>query len=298
MQASTLGWLVIAAIIVIAILFGPRILGELMSRQETARLIRRGADPQHVNPSAQRDDFSAGIGSPWAFNIINGGNKIGRAPAFHNTTVSVEKGLVISQLPDSDFAGEPRDKQYNNATLIGFQGYQPTPTEDVLFQARIQVSPNLYGSAGMMVQPRWTILEDGSFVGPFKNQAFTLFGICFLGPESNLLGQNGATVEKVINWWPVEVQGLGKVDMHELHTYTLRLHWVDEKAWLGTTSVDGQVLSTMELPPFGPLELHVWGDNYKLATSWNGTPDIAFQNGEQKWVRFEDVSAWTEAVTK
>ena len=298
MQASTLGWLVIAAIIVIAILFGPRILGELMSRQETARLIRRGADPQHVNPSAQRDDFSAGIGSPWAFNIINGGNKIGRAPAFHNTTVSVEKGLVISQLPDSDFAGEPRDKQYNNATLIGFQGYQPTPTEDVLFQARIQVSPNLYGSAGMMVQPRWTILEDGSFVGPFKNQAFTLFGICFLGPESNLLGQNGATVEKVINWWPVEVQGLGKVDMHELHTYTLRLHWVDEKAWLGTTSVDGQVLSTMELPPFGPLELHVWGDNYKLATSWNGTPDITFQNGEQKWVRFEDVSAWTEAVTK
>lgn len=298
MQASTLGWLTIAAIIVIAALFGPRILGELMSRQETVRLIQRRADPQHVNPPAQRDDFSAGIGNPWAFNIINGAAKIGRAPAFHNTTVSVDGGLVISQLPDPDFAGEPRDRQYNNATLIGFQGYQPIPGEDVLFQARMQVSPNFYGSAGMMVQPRWTILEDGSFVGPFKNQAFTLFGICFLGPESNLLGRNGVTVEKVVNWWPVEVQGLEGVDMHEPHLYTLRLHWVDEKTWLGTTSVDGQVLSTMELPPFGPLELHVWGDNYKLATSWNGIPDIAFQNGEEKWVRFEDVSAWTEAVAK
>ncbi len=298
MQASTLGWLAIAAIIVIATLFGPRILGELMSRQETARLIRHGANPQHINPSAQRDDFSNGIGSPWAFNIINGAAKIGRTLVFHNTTISVEKGLVISQLPDPDFARESRDKQYNNASLIGFQGYQPTPSEDVLFQARMQVSPNFYGSAGMMVQPHGTIIEDGSFAGPFKNEAFTLFGICFLGPESNLLGYNGATVEKVINWWPVQVQGLENVDMHEPHTYTLRLHWVDEKTWLGTTLVDGRVKSTMSLPPLGSLDLHIWGDNYKLTTPWTGTPDIAFQNGEEKWVRFEDVSAWTEVVTK
>ena len=287
----------VAFIIAIAALFGQRIVGGLMASQETARLIRRGADPRHINPPPQRDDFSAGIGSPWAFNIINGGSQIGRAPKFHNTSVSIERGLVIAQHFDADYERETPNQHYNNATLIGFQGYQPTPFEDVLFQARMQVSPDFYGSAGMMVQPHGTIVENGDFIGPFNNQAFTLFGVCFLGPENNLLGHNGATVEKIINWWPEEVQGLD-VDMRQPHTYTLRLHWVDEKTWLGTTSVDGVVMSTMSLPPLGPLEVHIWGDNYKLSTSWNGTPVIGMQNGDPKWVYFEEVSAWTEPVSK
>ena len=297
MQASVIGLLTVSAIIAIAVLFRQRIAGQFMAWQENQRLIERGADPQHINPPAQRDDFSNGIGRPWAFNIINGGSQIGRAPKFHNTTVSIEHGLVIAQHFDADFARETPGQHYNNATLIGFQDYQPTPVEDVLFQARMQVSPNFYGSAGMMVQPRGTILADGSFLGPFKNQAFTLFGVCFLGPESNLLGHTGVTIQKNINWWPEEVQGL-EVEMRESHTYTLRLHWVDEKSWLGTTSVDGQVVSSMSLPPLGPVEVHIWGDNYKIGTSWNGTPVIGTQNGDPKWVYFQEVSAWTEPVAQ
>ena len=293
-------YLMIAFVLLITAfaLVGPRVLGELMYRQEAARLIQRGAHPNHINPPIQRDDFSDGIGSPWAFNIINGANQIGRAPAFHNSSVSIQNGgLLISQFPDPNFSVETREEQYNNATLIGFQGYQPTPAEDVLFQATMQVSPNFYGSAGMMVQPRSTILETGEFVGPFNNQAFTLFGICFLGPESSLMGSSGPTTEMVINWWPVQVQPL-PIDMYQPHTYTLRLRWLDEKTWLGITSVDGKEVSRMEMPPLGPLELHIWGDNYKIGTAWNGAPEINFQSGEAKWVRFQQVSAWTEPVSQ
>jgi hypothetical protein len=281
----------VAALILLSVLFGQRIAGQFMAWQENQRFRAAGANPKHVNPPARQDTFSGALSPAWAFSVINGANQIGHAPSFHNSIVSVDDGLVIASQPDPNF--NPQKPYYNNATLIGFQGYQPTPQEDVIFQTRMQVSPHFSGSAGFMVQPQGTILEDGSFVGPFKNGAFTLFGVCFLGPESNLLGANGVTVQRVINWWPEKVEAL-PVDMHQLHTYELRLNWVDEKTWQGITSVDGQVVSTMELPPLGPLELHVWSDNYLLGTSWNGTPQISFQNGEAKWIRFQGLRVLVE----
>jgi hypothetical protein len=302
MQATSIGVIVITAVSALTIIFGQRIAGQFMAWQENRQLRDAGADPHHLNPPAQSDSFVGKLSPVWAFNIINGAGQIGRAPGFHNTSISLDDGLTITQNPDPDFELEsaasqpPASQRYNNATLIGFQGYQPTPGEDVLIQARMQVSPNFYGSAGLVLEPQGTILEDGIFQGRFRNQAFTFFGISFLGPESELFGKNGATVERVVNWWPEEVQGLD-VDMHELHTYLLRLHWIDEQTWQGITSVDGQVLSRMNLPPLGPLEIQLWGDNYALQTSpFNGTPRIGFQNGATKWVRFEQVSAWTETT--
>lgn len=283
-------------VIVAIALFGTRVMGEVMYRQESARLARRNWDRLYINPAAQTDDFRNGLGPAWAFDVINGAGMVGHGPNFHNTTISAtaDTGLLISQQPDPDVPNRPHSEQYNNATLIGFQGFQPTPAEDVLYQASIQVSDNFFGSAGMMVQPLGTLNPDGSFVGPFENGAFSLIGFCFLGPESSLLGQSGVTTEKVINWWPVQVQGLADVDIHKMHTYTLRLHWVDETTWVGIASVDGRVLSMMEMPPFGPLELHIWSDNYRFATAWTGVPSVSFQGGPEKWIRFGAISAWTE----
>ena len=291
----------IVAIAAITTFYGPRLTGQVMAWQEYQRLQKAGADPDHINPPAQNDSFAGDISSAWAFDIVNGAGLIGHAPAFHNINITLDNGLTIAHAPDLDFDDEspasrqPASERYNNATLIGFQGYQPTPDEDVLFQARMQVSPDFYGTAGFVLEPQGTVLADGSFQGRFKNQAFNLFGICFIGPESNLYGKNGVTVERAINWWPEEVQKL-EIDMHAAHVYQLRLHWVNEQTWLGVTSVDGQVLSKMTLPPFGPLEAHLWSDNYALGTSFSDTPTIAFQNGPDKWVRFEDVSAWTEVI--
>lgn len=296
--------ILIATIVVIAtlaVLFGPRLTGQFMSWQENQRLLKAGADPNHTNPSAQRENFEGELAPVWAFNIINGAGQVGRAPAFHNTRVEIENGLVITQDFDPDFerestaSAQPAGQRYNNATLIGFQGFQPIPGEDVLFEARMQVSPNFYGSAGFMVQPQGTILSDGMFKGRFGNQAFTLFGVCFLGAESNLFGKNGATAQRVINWWPEVVETL-PVDMYETHTYQLRLHWVDARRWQGTISVDGQAVSEMSLPPLGPVEVHIWGDNYLLGSTFSGTPRIELQNGDSKWIRFETIAAWTEAV--
>jgi hypothetical protein len=285
------------------LLYGPRLAGQWMAWQETRRLIQAGADPQHTNPPARRETFAGVLGPVWAFNIINGAGQIGHAPVFHNTSLAFDQGLTITQQLDPEFehesatAGEPASQRYNNATLIGFQGYQPTPAEDVVFQARMQVSPEFYGSAGFMLQPQGTILPDGTFNGRFNNQAFTLFGICFLGPESNVFGRSGATVEKVLNWWPVEVQELA-VDMHELHTYQLRLHWVDAQHWQGFTMVDERVVSTMMLPPLGPVEVHIWGDNYLMGTTLGAIPSVGFQNGPAKWIRFGEVAAWVEAARR
>lgn len=295
--------LIAAAVIVVGIaaLFGPRLAGQFMAWQETQRLVQAGADPDHINPSAQHENFDKELAPVWAFNVINGAGQIGRAPVFHNTRVEVNQGLIISQDFDPGFEKEsttyaqPASQRYNNASLIGFQGYQPTPVEDVLFETRMQVSPNFYGSAGFMLQPQGTILSDGMFKGRFGNQAFTLFGVCFLGAESNLFGKNGATAQKVINWWPDAVETL-PVNMYETHTYQLRLHWVNDRLWRGTISVNGQVVSVMSLPPLGPVEVHIWGDNYLFGSAFNGTPQVDMQNGETKWVRFESVSAWTEAV--
>lgn len=304
MQANWIPLAVIAVLLAAAAaLYGQRLAGQFMAWQENERLLKAGAHANHVNPPAQSESFDGALSPVWAFNIINGAGKVGRAPAFHNTRVEIDKGLVISQDFDPDFqrestaSAQPAGERYNNATLIGFQGYQPTPKEDVLFETRMQVSPNFYGSAGFMVQPQGTILSDGMFKGRFDNQAFTLFGVCFLGSESNLFGKNGATVQRVINWWPEAVQKLD-VDMHEMHTYQLRLRWMNAQRWQGIVSVDGKIMSTMNLPPLGPLELHVWGDNYLIGTSFSGTPQIDLQNGETKWIRFEAASAWTEMAQK
>jgi len=285
----------IAVITAVASFYGERIAGQFMAWQETQRLQAAGADPNYINPSAQSDSFSGELSPVWAFEISNGAGLIGHTLQFHNSSISLKNGLTISQYFDPAFDQEslaveqPASPRYNNASLIGFQGYQPTPGEDVLFQARMQVSSNFYGSAGFMLQPQGTLLADGSFQGRFNNQAFTLFGICFIGPESNLFGKKGATVEKVINWWPDEIQGLD-VDMHEPHTYLLRLHWVDEHSWIGTVFVDGQVVSTMSLPPLGPVEVQIWSDNYAMDTSISGIPMIGYQNGETKWIRFQEIS--------
>lgn len=296
-------WTAVIAPLVLGpvLLFGQRLTGQYYAWRETSNLRTAGANPEHVNPPAHSDSFKDELAPSWAFSLINGGGLIGNGLEFHNTQLSLEDGLTISQDFDSDFEQEsaanqqPASQRYNNATLIGFQGYQPTPDEDVLFQTRMQVSPGFYGSAGIVVEPVGTILKDGNFQGRFQNQAFDLFGISLLGPESELLGKNGVTVERVTNWWPDEIQEVN-VDMYQLHTYQLRLHWVNETTWQGIVSVDGEQVSWMNLPPFGPVEVQIWSDNYALKTSFSGTPVIDFQNGESKWVRFENISAWAEAV--
>jgi hypothetical protein len=301
LRASLLAVIVSAEVIICALLYGEAIAGKFTAWQENQRLRSAGADPHHVNPPAQSDSFTGKISPVWAFDTINGGGLVGHAPEFHSTSISMETGLIITQYFDPYFEQEspilrqPASQRYNNASLIGFQGYQPTPGEDVLFQARMQVSPNFYGSAGFVLQPQGTVLKDGNFQGRFHNQAFTFFGIGFIGPESNLFGKSGTTAERVINWWPEEIQGLN-VDMHEPHTYLLRLHWVDEQTWQGIIAVDGQVASRMTLPPFGPVEVHLWSDNYALGTSFSGTPIMEYQNGTSKWLKVEKVSAWVEAV--
>jgi len=293
--------IILVSVVFLAWQYRLPITGSFLGWVQLQRLRQAGAEPDYINPLTQEETFEGIALSPvWAFDVINGAGKVGHLPQFHNTSVEMrDESLYIVQHPDPDFGHEnptalPMSEQYNNAALVGFQGFQPTPAEDVLVQCDMQASPNFYGSAGFVVQPLGTLTPDGLFKGRFGNGAFDLFGITLLGPESSVFGASGATVQLAANWWPIKAQTLPGVDITQSHSYRLRLRWLDRRNWLGVIHVDGQEMTRMTLPPFGPLEVQIWGDNYLLSTHHN-VPDIRFQNGETKWIRFTDVAVWTEA---
>ena len=109
---------VVAAVVALAALYGPRLAGQFMAWQETQRLRKAGADLNHINPPAHSENFEGMLAPVWAFNIINGADQIGRAPEFHNSSIEMNHGLVIAQHFDPNFERLTK-QQYNNASLIG-----------------------------------------------------------------------------------------------------------------------------------------------------------------------------------
>jgi hypothetical protein len=122
-----------------------------------------------------------------------------------------------------------------------------------------------------------------------------MFGASIVGPESNVQGYSGAICSRALNWWP-SASSLGTIDIYEPHLYEIRLQWLSQRSWLGIISVDGTERCRMELPPFGPVEIQIWSDGYKLSTSpwWKlHLPKLDFQNGE-KYFKFDAVEVRSE----
>jgi hypothetical protein len=264
--------------------------GHLLSYQEASRLRKAGADANFANPPAQVETFPGGqLSSVWKYMLLYGAGEIGQPPKFHSTEVILPPDggeLVIAQHFDPDFDakkdagfGTPdAGKQYNNAAIVGFDGYQPTPSEDIILECGMYTSPDFYGSSGCILEQSGTLQVNGHF----KDGKFNSFGVSMIGKNSTLQGYSGPVADLVINWWPNTVLPLAGTDMTLPHTYSIRLAWVNDHLWDGTIFVDGQLLAEVPMPPLGPLEVQIWSDNYVLRSPnrWL-VPTVGYGNGEQ-----------------
>ena len=270
---------------------------------ETRQLERRAAfAPEGVeNPAPLMDDFEAGLSTAfWDFTIINGAGQVSNETAWHAAEMEIDHQLTLRHAQDPQFETEsadwhePSSEQYNNVTLIGGSGFQPTSSSDVIVEFKSRVDENFYGTAGVVLQPQGTLQADGLFAKPFD-----MFGFSVIGNESSFNGANGSVCYLALNWVPVQVEAMN-VDPEVWHTYQIRLHQVSRIKWMGTVSVDESELCRMTMPAFGPLEIQVWSDNYLVSTQpqrwWQIAPvlELGFQDGGNKEFHLDDIRIFEE----
>jgi hypothetical protein len=258
---------------------------------ETNRLnaLADSAPDEYQNPAALEDRFGGKL-SPdfWKFTTINGAGEVSNDKAWHAVEITADEGLTIQHFPDPVFKNEspkrhePASDRYNNATLIGGSGFRPSPSTDIVLKFTARVDDGFYGTAGVIFQPEGTLQKDGFFAKPFD-----MFGFSISGDESSFNGVSGPLCYLALNWVPVEVQPLS-VDSYTWNSYEIRLHWTSKTEWLGTVSVDNIEVCRIPMPPFGPVEVHVWSDNFLVTTGqqrwWELSPAMAlkFQDGGEK----------------
>lgn len=279
-------------------------------RREHQRLITEMIDPHHENPASLEDRFDNNLLHEfWKFIIINGGGKVSTGStqrvsnetAWHAAAITAKQGLTIYHFPDATFENEssnlfdkPAAGQYNNVSLIGGSGYQPTLKEDVALEFSMQTGNTFYGTAGVIFQSVGTLQKDGVFVKPFD-----MFGVSVVGDESSVMGYNGPLCYLALDWNPVRIEPL-HIDSHTWHNYKIRLRMLNNTEWLGVVYVDGAKLCSLSLPPFGPVEVHVWSDNYLVTSTlkrwWEFAPamDLKFQDGGDKLFHLGKINIYTE----
>ena len=270
---------------------------------ETRQLERRAAyAPENVeNPAPLTEDFENGLSTAfWDFTIINGAGQASNETTWHAVEMEIDHQLTLRHVQDPQFETEsadwqePSSEQYNNVTLIGGSGFQPTSSSDVVVEIKSRVDENFYGTAGVVLQPQGTLQADGLFAKPFD-----MFGFSVIGGESSFNGANGSVCYLALNWAPVQVEAMN-VDPEVWHTYQIRLHQVSRIKWTGTVSVDGSELCRMTMPAFGPVEIQVWSDNYLVSTQpqrwWQIAPvlELGFQDGGNKEFHLDDIRIFEE----
>lgn len=272
-------------------------------QNETKRLatLAQNAPIDVKNPSPVEDFFDESLNPEfWKFTIINGNGKVSNESFWHSAAMDIDDGLTISHFPDPSFDSEsaemkaPAADRYNNVSLISENAFQPSPFGDVVLKFSSRVSEDFYGTAGVIFQPVGTLREDGLFTKPFD-----MFGFSVAGKESSIQGVNGAMCYLALNWMPVKVDPLN-VDVHTLHAYEIRLQWIDQTKWRGTLKVDNEVVCEMDVPSFGPVEIHVWSDNFHVMNTprrwWEIAPSmgLSFQDGGDKQFYLEAIQVFEE----
>jgi len=271
---------------------------------ETNRLtsLAESAPDTHQNLAPLEDHFEGKLSADfWKFTTINGAGDVSNELTWHATGITFDDGLVIQHSSDPDFYDEssarrePASERYNNATLIGGSGFRPSPLADLVLKFTARVDDGFYGTAGVIVQPAGTLGEDGFFAKPFD-----MFGFSVTGDESSINGVSGPLCYLALNWVPTEIQPL-QVDPYVWNSYEIRLHWVSKTEWLGTVSVDDKELCRIPMPTFGPVEVHVWSDNFLVTTQprrwWELAPamDLYFQDGGEKQFQLGFIQIFEEA---
>jgi len=302
----------VVLIIIVVVLFVGLNYRQLYSlwaiQREQKRLMRQAenAPDEFQNPAPAEDRFDGKLSDFWKFTIINGGGKVFNGMAWRSASMSFRDGLAIYHFPDAAFENEssnifdkPAAGQYNNVTLVGGSGYQPTSKVDIVLEFSVRTGDQFYGTAGVVFQLVDTLSKDGIF-----NKQFDMFGISVVGDESSVMGNKGPVCYLALDWNPVQVKPL-HIDSHTWHRYQIRLKWVSRTEWLGRVSVDGARLCSLSMPALGPVEVQVWSDNYFISYQprkhWWQIPDamdLKFQNGGDKQFYMSSIKVHSEVKSK
>lgn len=234
-------------------------------------------DEASGNPPPKKDNFanwpSFGEGEDWRYYIIDGNSgsiSVNGPTTFDNSTAEITSGkeLRFSQVYDTDFEAE-YPYQYNNVFMIGFQGYVPNTSRDIIWNFDMQVEPGFYGTTGFVIERKDTFTANGTFTQPFD-----FFGITYAGPENYNAGLQCANV---VNWTPTWQTPVSGVDPLEWNAYEIRFHYIDATNVLASISVNDTQVCQATIANFGETEIQIWLDNYKVTIDSQGV-NIGFNN--------------------
>jgi hypothetical protein len=246
------------------------------------------------NPHPRKDNFSKwpdfGEGEDWRYFIIdgNGGNISVNGPTtFDNSTAEVtsNKELRFFQVYDPDFDTE-YPGQYNNVFMIGFQGYIPNTQRDIVWNFDMKIEPGLYGTTGLVIEPKDTFAPDGNFALPFD-----FFGVTYAGDENY---NSGLRCTNVVNWAPVSQDPINTVDPFQWNGYEIRFHFVDSETVLASIAINDTQVCQLTIANYGETELQIWLDNYKITLDPSAPQGytIGFNNKETpQGILFDNIAA-------
>lgn len=223
----------------------------------------------HKNPPDQIDNFDGDEFSPvWTSVFLNGKGIVTSPPNVHAANAFVKDGhLNLQVLFDPEFwmesniwqPGQAGAETYNNAFLIGFAGYSPTPEENIEIETKFQVSPGFHGSTGLWFQEEGTFDPvTGIMIKPFRS-----FGISFLGLENDTFLKD-VQLEASVGFFPVCAHKVNKVDVTQENVY--KMIWsVESKTTMKVDLyVNGEFSTSCSFPSFYKGELQPWADNYDV----------------------------------
>lgn len=224
----------------------------------------------HVNPPDARDDFNSDVFDPlWPLQIMNGKGTITHPGGeVHASNIELKDGeLVLSVLHDPDFENEnpvpqegaPAAETYNNAYVIGFRDYSPTPEQNVVIEFVMRVSKDFHGTTGLWLQEIFNIDPTGRVVKPFR-----AFGVSFVGSGSNTFLE-GLQLEAVTGFVPTCAKKVDlDIDVTKNNRYTLVWSIKNEKQMKVDLYVNDIYAESCTSPIFAPGEAQFWADNFKV----------------------------------
>ncbi len=258
-----------------------------LTEREASRLRQEASQvTAYTNPAPMSDDFTQARPEIWPLAGIDGDGTFKQSMKFDAGEYRYgPDGLTMYMHPDPNWNQEGRKNHYNNVALFGMRGFRPTEQEDVVMSCTLTISEAFYGTTGCVFEPVGTVADSG-FI-----KHFDMFGVTIAGPNSSsLMGMRDIYCGAALDYKPYTMAQINGVDIYEDNlTFEVRLTWLDAQNMSGTVTVDGQEKCRVDKIPLFTTESQIWNDNYFFkGLSYDK------MNGGEKWVRYSQVSVWTE----
>jgi hypothetical protein len=270
--------------------------------RSNARKVREQAERFQNSPSLS-DDFLdnatmvtsatsvAGGTHLWDIALINGSSRLSMPPHGEAGDIVIQDSLLklrVRHDPAFDRKspkwrkGIPAAERYNNAYVVGFKGFMPTPKQSIHVACRMKISPGFHGSTGIWVQEVDTFdPQTGIMIKPFRS-----FGFSYLGEASDPYIQGLAT-ETVIGLSIQDKHTVRNINVAQWHDYSMRWSWISQNTQRVEFTIDDQSVGGFRMYPFGPAEIQLWADNYQihkgLRIGYLNVPDV--DEASYDWVR-------------